>query len=537
MPKRKGKNNLSTRSELPKDKGDEVLVNISVHETLPKTRIRVFDSFKHFIVSELNLDNLAGLNTKHAKSEGFGEGTSLDLLLNFIKLPWQLETFMTFGLFYYCIVFIHWLIVIPLRCFIHVFIESKRLFRKKNPRFGGKRMLVFKNDLITIVCLSLTMLQLLKVDTSKIYHNIRAGTAIKLFFMVQVLEIFDRLLSSSGIDILKLVYNDNFFNHVTTVNSITFCFALGLTVVYLWFHCYVLIYQVMALNVAINSYSNALLTMILSNQFSELKSAVFKRTEREGLFQITCADLNERFFLLIMLIIISSRNLLQICMNSSSIHDLFNNIKPNSWQVSNFTSNSKFIDDWFGLLLGPCVVVLGTEVMVDWVKHTYISRFNRINHKIYHKFNSILSKDLISEFQDDKFSNLIIKRTGFPIFAVIIVFIKLSIFPWLNFIWEKTYSFPLILVVSLFCGLGLLIVKYLFSLLLLRWSGHISPESANDFLRGVPNTQLSQISDIRLNLYSDDEKVPLDGEQKRLAKKKPNLEQVVRFEMADKKIW
>jgi len=46
---------------------------------------------------------------------------------------------------------------------------------------------------------------------------------------------------------------------------------------------------VVSLNVAINSYNNALLSFLISNQFGEIKSAVFKRFERENLFQLTCA--------------------------------------------------------------------------------------------------------------------------------------------------------------------------------------------------------------------------------------------------------
>ena len=42
------------------------------------------------------------------------------------------------------------------------------------------------------------------------------------------------------------------------------------------FHAYILIYQTVSLNVAANSYSNALMTLLLSNQFAELKSSVLK---------------------------------------------------------------------------------------------------------------------------------------------------------------------------------------------------------------------------------------------------------------------
>jgi hypothetical protein len=50
-----------------------------------------------------------------------------------------------------------------------------------------------------------------------------------------------------------------------------------------------MVYQLIALNVAVNSYDHALLTLLVSNQFVEIKGSVFKKFEKDNLFQITCA--------------------------------------------------------------------------------------------------------------------------------------------------------------------------------------------------------------------------------------------------------
>lgn len=50
-----------------------------------------------------------------------------------------------------------------------------------------------------------------------------------------------------------------------------------------------MLYQTIALNVAVNSYDHALLTLLVSNQFVEIKGSVFKKFEKDNLFQITCA--------------------------------------------------------------------------------------------------------------------------------------------------------------------------------------------------------------------------------------------------------
>ena len=43
------------------------------------------------------------------------------------------------------------------------------------------------------------------------------------------------------------------------------------------------------INVAINSHSKALLTVMVSNQFVELKGNVFKKFDDRNLFQMSCS--------------------------------------------------------------------------------------------------------------------------------------------------------------------------------------------------------------------------------------------------------
>jgi hypothetical protein len=50
-----------------------------------------------------------------------------------------------------------------------------------------------------------------------------------------------------------------------------------------------------SLNVAVNSHNNVMLTLLVSNNFVELKSNVFKRFEPENLFVLSCSDMVERF--------------------------------------------------------------------------------------------------------------------------------------------------------------------------------------------------------------------------------------------------
>ena len=114
----------------------------------------------------------------------------------------------------------------------------------------------------------------------------------------------DKLCCSIGLDIL-----DSFFSRslspkqtsdVTYYLHPVFHFVLLVTYVcklltplaqtnFVVIHTMVLFYQAITLNVSINSFSNALLTLLVSNQFVEIKSAVFKKFEKENLFQLSCA--------------------------------------------------------------------------------------------------------------------------------------------------------------------------------------------------------------------------------------------------------
>jgi len=172
-----------------------------------------------------------------------------------------------------------------------------------------------------------------------------------------------------------------------------------LALLYNLLHATALFYQVITLNVAVNSYSNALLTLLMSNQFVEIKSTVFKKIEKENLFQLTCADVVERFQLWLMLMIIASRNIMET--NSLGLSSAGSgSTSPSSTIPLRSSSILPFsftiFPDWEGQVLGPFLLVLGTEMLVDWLKHAYITKFNNIKPNIYGRFLDILAKDYYS---------------------------------------------------------------------------------------------------------------------------------------------
>lgn len=172
-------------------------------------------------------------------------------------------------------------------------------------------------------------------------------------------------------------------------------FLLALT--YNIVHSVALYYQVITLNVAVNSYSNALLTLLLSNQFVEVKSTVFKRFEKDNLFQLTCADIAERFQLWLMLFIIGMRNVVEV--GGLSIPGVGSDTKATGTKPlhspsilpHSFTVLPSWI--WSGEVLSPFLIVIGSEILVDTIKHAYINKFNKIKPTFYSRILDILSKD------------------------------------------------------------------------------------------------------------------------------------------------
>ncbi len=171
-----------------------------------------------------------------------------------------------------------------------------------------------------------------------------------------------------------------------------------LALIYNVIHAAALFYQVVTLNVAVNSYSNALLSLLMSNMFVEIKSTVFKKFEKDNIFQLTCADIVERFQLWLMLLIIGLRNIVEVgglSITSSGqaatevVRNSTNPLRSHYILPMSFT----ILPNWTGEVLSPFLLVLGSEMIVDWLKHAYISKFNNVKPAIYQKFLDVLAKD------------------------------------------------------------------------------------------------------------------------------------------------
>ncbi|POR32424.1 Endoplasmic reticulum membrane protein 65 [Tolypocladium paradoxum] len=307
-------------------------------------------------------------------------------------------------------------------------------FRHRRTKSTPSSLSAFhKADLLqgaVIICSSLALMTL---DASRMYHFIRAQSAIKLYVIYNILEVGDRLLSALGQDILECLFSTETLSRNASGRS-KVLLPLGMFLLALAYNCLhsiALYYQVITLNVAVNSYSNALLTLLLSNQFVEIKSTVFKRFDKDNLFQLTCADIVERFHLWIMLLIIGMRNVVEVgglSVPGAGVESNYDDgtaavpLHPPSILPHSFTVLPSWIMS--GEVLSPFLIVVGSEMLVDSIKHAYVTKFNNIKPNFYSRTLDILCKDY---YTNAFVTPSLTRRLGLAVIPLSCLFIRASI--------------------------------------------------------------------------------------------------------------
>lgn len=283
---------------------------------------------------------------------------------------------------------------------------------------------------LVIICSSIALMNL---DASRMYHFIRAQSAVKLYVIYNLVEVGDRLLSALGQDIFECLFSSETLSRNSSGRSkVMLPFGMFLlSLVYNCTHAITLFYQVITLNVAVNSYSNALLTLLMSNQFVEIKGSVFKRFEKENLFQLTCADVVERFQLWLMLLIIGMRNVVEVgglSVPGAGVglgEDGMATAKVPLHNPSILPMSFTILPSWLrsGEVLSPFLIVIGSEMLVDWIKHAYINKFNNIKPTFYSRILDILCKDY---YTNAFVAPSLTRRLGLPLLPLSTLFIRAS---------------------------------------------------------------------------------------------------------------
>ncbi|XP_032596540.1 protein TAPT1 homolog [Drosophila grimshawi] len=360
-------------------------------------------------------------------------------IYSFMRIPRDLERFMVYGIMQCADSFLYIHTFLPVRFLLAVWsLLTRTVARICRLRSGNQRLLSPAEicDLLKgAIWISVTLIMLL-VDTNRVYHIIKSQSIIKLYIFYNMLEVGDRLLSAFGQDTIDALFwtatepKHSKREHFGVLTHILF------TLIYVFLHSGLIMFQATCLNVAVNSNNKGLLTIMISNNFVELKGSVFKKFDKNNLFQLTCSDVRERFHLSVLLFIV-----------------MIQTMKEFDWSITQFC-----------VMLPDCFAVLFTEILIDWVKHAFITRFNELPESIYREYTTSLAYDMTQTRQKHAFSDhsdLVARRMGFIPFPLSVVLIKAiytavsfhNLAAWLLFLLAYLFALGLRICLTV-CALG-----------------------------------------------------------------------------------
>lgn len=237
------------------------------------------------------------------------------------------------------------------------------------------------------------------VDTNRLYHIIKSQSIIKLYIFYNMLEVGDRLLCAFGQDAIDALFWTATEPKDRNRSRLSITGHAFFALFYVVLHSSLIMFQCISLNVAINSDNKGLLGIMMSNNFVELKGSVFKKFDKNNLFQLTCSDVRERVHLTVLLFVV-----------------VIQTMKEFNW-----------CSEQFLVLASDCFFVLMVEFLIDWIKHAFITRFNELPADVYKEFTVSLAYDMTQTRQKHAFSDhsdLVARRMGFIPFPLGVVLVK-----------------------------------------------------------------------------------------------------------------
>ncbi|KAK9935390.1 hypothetical protein M0R45_022493 [Rubus argutus] len=232
------------------------------------------------------------------------------------RLPWRCELLINVGFFVCFDSFLSLLTIMPTRIVMTLW---RLLHTRQFKRPSAAELSDF--GCFTIMACGVMLLE--QTDISLIYHMIRGQGTIKLYVVYNVLEIFDKLCQSFNGDAITL-------------------------------------------STCIVAHNNALFALLVSNNFAEIKSNVFKRYSKDNIHSLVYFDSVERFHISAFIIFILAQNILEA------------------------------EGPWFESFLYNAGVVFICEMIIDIIKHSFIAKFNDIKPIAYSEFLEDLCKQTLN---------------------------------------------------------------------------------------------------------------------------------------------
>ncbi|KAK9172913.1 Eukaryotic membrane protein family protein [Cryptosporidium meleagridis] len=284
----------------------------------------------------------------------------------------------------------------------HVYTKKKQDLKpflsinlKKYFRFTAVELTDFSRFLVLLLSIYIFS----RLDISFFYHYIRGQGLLKLYVIFNMLEIFEKLFRSFGRDLIDtylesvikfftyIGFVDGSYNLEKSHSSFTKLFIDSfskyfLVIIYLIIHCTIHMIRGLALNISLNSSEYTMFLIVITNNFAEIKSTVFKTYHSISLFTISCSDTIERFQLLY-----------DGCI-------LF---------IRMYSNARLYTDSIFSSVITWVVSVYLVEIIVDWFKHSFLVKFNKINSNCYSSYLDTLIGDvLLSRGSNQAFQYLMI---------------------------------------------------------------------------------------------------------------------------------
>ena len=228
------------------------------------------------------------------------------------------------------------------------------------------------------------------VDVSMLYHYIRGQEVIKLYLACSVLECFDKLCSAFNCHVLDALQNSVFLVVSASARSdgrgaqavawAQLAFDTGLALATITAHTLILLTHAVTLSVAINSHTNAMLLVLVSNNFGEIKGHVFKKMDEAKVFTAARMDIVERVHLSVQLLFVAAQRV---------------------------TASGSVALGLDRKLLVDSMMVLGSEVGVDVFKHAFVSKFNGLRPRVYRGFFRQLCREHVKLTQSYKLHRVV----------------------------------------------------------------------------------------------------------------------------------
>ncbi|KAL5076454.1 hypothetical protein RYX36_015438 [Vicia faba] len=280
------------------------------------------------------------------------------------RLPWRCELLIDVGFFVCFDSFLSLLTIMPTRILMTIW----RLLKTRQ----FKRLSTMElSDFGCFIIMSCGVVLLQRTDISLIYHMIRGQGTIKLYVVYNVLEIFDKLCQSFNGDVLQTSFHSAEGLASCPPENMRFWLwrficDQALAVVASIVHSFVLLAQAITLSTCIVAHNNALLALLVSNNFAEIKGNVFKRYSKDNVHSLVYFDSVERFHISAFILFVLAQNILEA------------------------------EGPWFESFLYNIFLVYVCEMVIDIIKHSFIAKFNDIKPIAYSEFLEDLCKQTLN---------------------------------------------------------------------------------------------------------------------------------------------